>query len=766
MKRSSVLTSWAALVLGMASTGAAHRARAQSLPPQEVHDVVFEVLPEAASEGILLGNGRMGVSLHGGSRIRLTLGRSDLWDLRAPPEFQTDEFSDATLARALADGDSETLRRVFEAPFEQQPWPTRLPAAELEVVLPARLAARTARLSLSRADATVELGDGATLELFVDAEREVGRLRIRGALPVEVLLHPAESPDEVPRERALGRLAYPPVELESQTWTQWMRQEIFGGRRFAAATRVIERANAWELVFTVTAPLERDPIAVANARLADVRTVDFDEQRRRHREWWRRYWSHSGLRFSERERDLEMLWYRSMYLLGCSARSGAPAPSTLGPWCFDLKALPQNKGVYDLLGELPWAVLAAIGTNQQESAKAVLEWLDGLRPEARTFTRRFYGNVGGWTLPGAVDVEGRPSGGLAAHAFCEHTSVLWACLLLEYADRIEDSRFAERVVLPWLEAALDFVAARSGAGDSARPRWSSDSLFADGIEAFVPEPSNAELAMRRRLALAGFEFAQRLGNSALAERCRGLGDALPQFATTAEAPRFLVAPAVDLLQSHRSHAHLSAFHPYQQSLPRDLPGADLLTTSLRHLDLRGAEAWVGTSFAWRAALAARARDPQTAVRALRTVQESFVQNNGLHAGGDLRARSSPFPRARSPGLDGNFAALDALCTMLVSTEEGAIQLFPGIPESWSDVQFHGRRVRGGFRVSARRVRGSVADVTVESERGGRCHLLVPFQRQPWLTDGDTADVLPYDAVDGGIAFDTRPGRRYVVREGL
>lgn len=214
-------------------------APAQSLPPRDEHDVVLETLPESASEGLLLGNGTLGVSVHGGRRLMLTLGRTDLWDRRPPPEFQTDEFSFETLAKAVESGDSRTLSRIFETPFERSAWPCRLPVARITLDFPPGMEPTSARLSIARAEVEISLAGGGQVELFVDAEQEVGRLRVRDALPANVVLEPARSQPGVLHDLSLSRLGYPACESDDRSWSSWLRQEIFGGERFADRKSVV-----------------------------------------------------------------------------------------------------------------------------------------------------------------------------------------------------------------------------------------------------------------------------------------------------------------------------------------------------------------------------------------------------------------------------------------------------------------------------------------------------------------------------------------------
>ena len=65
--------------------------------------------------------------------------------------------------------------------------------------------------------------------------------------------------------------------------------------------------------------------------------------------------------------------------------------------------------------------------------------------------------------------------------------------------------------------------------------------------------------------------------------------------------------------------------------------------------------------------------------------------------------------------------------MLLQSHSDVIQVFPAIPKDWADVGFYRMRANGAFVVSAKRRKGKVEWVTIESEKGGDCVLKNPWQ---------------------------------------
>ena len=64
--------------------------------------------------------------------------------------------------------------------------------------------------------------------------------------------------------------------------------------------------------------------------------------------------------------------------------------------------------------------------------------------------------------------------------------------------------------------------------------------------------------------------------------------------------------------------------------------------------------------------------------------------------------------------------------MLLQSHAGKVLLFPAVPDTWRDVEFHTLRAEGAFLVSARRRAGRLVRVEVTSEKGGVFGMLSPL----------------------------------------
>ena len=112
-----------------------------------------------------LGNGIAGALVWGGgSEIRFSLDRGDLWDLRSPKELAEPGFTYANLQKLVKAGDQGEINRLFDNIYRQAV-PTKLPGARLVLKL---VDDETAQFSLDLTSGTgkIALKSGTKAEAF------------------------------------------------------------------------------------------------------------------------------------------------------------------------------------------------------------------------------------------------------------------------------------------------------------------------------------------------------------------------------------------------------------------------------------------------------------------------------------------------------------------------------------------------------------------------------------------------------------------------
>ena len=211
--------------------------------PETGHGLHYKTPAMVWDEAMPLGNGLLGALVWGdGKPLRISLDRTDLWDLRPVPEFRSKDYSYPTMRRWVKEGRLADLHRLYDDPYGN-PGPTKIPAGRIELTLGEDAVFENASLDLASAAATVEFEDNTKAEVFVHASEPFGMIRISSARAVSLkLLAPPFAgkitDDAGPGKISAGDLASlryeAPVESSGDNWTGYLQQG-WGGFRFAAA---------------------------------------------------------------------------------------------------------------------------------------------------------------------------------------------------------------------------------------------------------------------------------------------------------------------------------------------------------------------------------------------------------------------------------------------------------------------------------------------------------------------------------------------------
>jgi alpha-L-fucosidase 2 len=705
--------------------------------PEPKHGLHFTNAVQVWDEALPLGNGILGALVWGdGHPLRISLDRTDLWDLTLVPEFHSEDYSYAHMRQWHKEGRHADLVRLYEKPYHR-PAPTKIPAGRIELVLPGGFKFRDTSLSLAEAMAEMTFENNARVRVFVHAEQPVGMIQLRGAPTRNVAVRLVPPPFAGRVEHAaqggigagdLAQLGYPaPTITTGETWQAFV-QTGAQGFHFTACLAWRERAGTWEAAWSVASSFEgSDPLGRARTRVANALREGFDTLAGSHRGWWRRYWSQSSVTLPRP--ILERQWFLDQYKFGAASRRGAPPITLQGPWTADNGQLPPWKGDYhhDLNTQLSyWPCYSG---NHLEEGLSYLDWLWATRSNCVAWTRRFFG-LPGLNVPMTADLQNHQIGGWRQYTHSATTAAWLAQHFYLHWKYSADREFLRDRAWPYLREASVFIEAitaqKDERGHRTLPLSSSPEIHDNRPEAWFKEMTNYDLALMRWLLGATAELAEELKLSEAAGHWRRVLSEMPEFSLGKDGG-LLVAPGEPLRQSHRHFSHLMAIYPLGLLDVTDGPEARrIIEASLGHLDRLGTSAWCGYSFAWLAALAARARDGAKAERALEVFATAFTLRNSFHCNGDQSGRGYSNFRYRPFTLEGNFAAAAGLQEMLLQSQRGRLVVFPAIPETWRNAAFTSLRAEGAFLVSAERRDGRTRRIEIVSENGGVCRLLSPF----------------------------------------
>ena len=699
------------------------------------HDLESPRLAERWDEGIPLGNGMLGALVwQKGELLRLSLDRADLWDLRPMKGLDRKEFTYRWICGQVERVDYGIVQRYFDAPYEKEPAPTKIPGAALTFDIRSLGAVRSVRLSPDSAFCEIRWKNGTGLRVFVHAVIPSGWFmwdHLTGDIPISIV-PPAYGggPDTLAHGSVEGdnlvRLGYTPGSIERTDSSITYRQKGWGG--FAYEVCVAWRANergTMEGTWSISSHGDsKSEPASAVCREALVRgpSADFES----HAAWWRNFWAKSSVHVPDPV--LERQWYMEQYKFGSASRRGAPPISLQAVWTSDNGRIPPWKGDYhhDLNTELSyWPCYSA---NHLEEGLAYLDALDRNKSAYRAYTRGFFG-TGGLAVPGVTTLDGAPMGGWMQYAgsptisswLAHHYYLQWRFSM--------DTVFLRTRGYPWLRetaAFLEELTLKDANGERRLPLSSSPEIRNNDISAWFQRNTNYDIALMRFAFAAASEMAGALGLARDSAHWRSIGLELPPLALS-ERSELMFAPALPYNESHRHFSNAMAIYPLGLIRWEDgRASQEIIRSTLARFDSVGPALWCGYSYAWLACLKARGKDGAGAARALSIFARAFCSANSFHLNGDQTKSGYSTFTYRPFTLEGNFAFAAGLQEMLLQSYGGRIEVFPAVPEEWHDVAFSTLRAEGAFLVSARKEGGIVREVRVASEKGGEAKLRNPF----------------------------------------
>ncbi|MBP7051301.1 MAG: glycoside hydrolase N-terminal domain-containing protein [Phycisphaerae bacterium] len=704
--------------------------------PRPEHGLHYTEPAQVWDEAMPLGNGLLGALVWGdGKPLRISLDRTDLWDLRPVPEFHSGDYSYKTMRQWVQEGRIQDLHRLYDDPYGN-PGPTKIPAGRIELTFDDDCAFKDATLDLAGATSEMRFTNEVAVRIFVHAKQPLGVIQVTARKPASVSLIAPPFAGKVTEEAGAGKISAgdlatlryeAPIEQHGDNWTGYL-QKGWGGFNFAVALAWRQSNEGWLGVWSIATSMEsRDPLATARKRCVTALRRRPDALARTHRQWWTCYWDRASI--SVPNPVIERQWYLETYKFGSAARAGTPPITLQGPWTADDMKIPPWKGDYhhDLNTQLSY--WPAYSGNRLDGASGYVNWLWETRDNAREWTKRFF-DLPGLNVPMTADLEQNQIGGWHQYTHSATTSAWLAhhfWLQWRYG---MDRRFLRERVYPWFRDTSIFLEAVTEKGPDGKrtlPLSSSPEINDNRLDAWFPSITNYDLALIRWTFERTAELAGLLGKKQDAEHWRGVLSEMPDLATDPNSSKLLVAKDYPLQASHRHFSHLMAIHPLGtirwENGERDRA---IIRASLAELDEKGSKQWCGYSFSWLANLAARARDGEKAERALEIFSRAFCLRNGFHCNGDQTGTGYSDFRYRPFTLEGNFAASAGVQEMLLQSYSGTIRLFPAVPASWRDASFRGLRAEGAFVVSAIRKDGLVQSVQITAEAGGLLRLENPF----------------------------------------
>ncbi|MRS63452.1 hypothetical protein GJJ30_19275 [Larkinella terrae] len=706
---------------------------AQPLQPGP-HDLRFAQLPTRWDEALPLGNGVLGALIwQKNQRLRFSLDRADLWDLRPMKGLDRPEFSYQWVQDQVRKKEYKIVQEYFDKPYDTEPGPTKIPGAALEFNTAALGPVTSARLIIQNAVAEVKWQNGAVLRSFVHATEPVGWFRFE-QIPADFsfeLLPPAygkaieeKAENAVVDGDDLVRLGYAQGNVVRQKNKITYHQTGWGGFSYDVTIQWTQKGTTLEGTWTIASHF---PEKKKNAVSAKTGPQTYAADLAAHRSWWQRFWAKSAVQVPDSL--LQKQWYLETYKFGATARADAPPISLQAVWTADNGRIPPWKGDYhhDLNTQLSY--WPSYSGNHLTESIGYLNHLEENLPVYRAYTKRYFG-TDGLAVPGVTTLTGKEMGGWIQYSLSPTVSSWLAHHYYLQWKYSQDAVFLRQKAYPWLKGVarhLEQLTVLDESGKRKLPISSSPEIKNNSLEAWFPTNTNYDLSLMKFVFKAATEMATVLGNQSDAQHWQTIQNQFSDFAMS-DQKELMFAASLPYNESHRHFSHLMAIHPLGLIRWEDGENAQqIIKNSLALLDRVGPDWWCGYSYAWLGSLKARAKDGSGAAEALQTFASAFCSVNSFHLNGDQTKSGKSKFTYRPFTLEGNFAFAAGLQEMLLQSYAGFIEVFPAIPASWKNVGFTDLRTEGAFLVSARRAAGKPDGVTVKSEKGGTARLKLPFK---------------------------------------
>ncbi len=725
------------------------------------HDLEINTLPKSWDEAIPLGNGMLGALIwQNGDKLRFSLDRADLWDLRPMDNLDKPEWKFNWVYEQWKNNNYKAVQDNFDAPYNRNPAPSKIPAGALEFDISKFGEIESVCLLLENALCEVTWKSGVKLHVFVHATDPTGWYKFTG-LENEItpeLISPAYNLDGTSNAgdpvsgQDLRRLDYPKGNIIKNNNEITYLQQGWGGFIYQIGLKWGNAKNSQEGCWSISSSFpgwEQKPVAVevVNHQFEN----GFSDGFLSHKAWWKSFWQKSSV--SIPDSILEKQYYLEMYKFGAAARDGAPPISLQAVWTADNGRLPPWKGDFhhDLNTQLSY--WPAYKGNHLDEETGFLNWLWKYKRVFENYTNDYY-ESSGLNVPGVTTLTGDPMGGWIQYSFGPTVSAWLAQHFYFHWRYSRDTVFLNKRAYPWIRDVavfLDEISVKDENGIRKLPISSSPEINNNSREAWFEKTTNFDLSLIRWTFMKATELAEELGNRDDALRWETILNEWPELAVDPNEG-LLFAPDYPYHESHRHFSHLMAYHPLGLIDYSNGPEAKkIIDNTIHNLEKYGTDWWVGYSFSWLGNLKARAFDGEGAAEALQIFATAFCLPNSFHVNGDQSGKGYSKFKYRPFTLEGNFAFASGIQEMLLQSHTGVLNIFPAIPDNWVDVSFKNLRAEGAFIVSAEKKNGELLTMKIYSEQGGEIRINNPFKDKTYVLKSEEfsgSDIITFKMTKG------------------
>lgn len=501
----------------------------------------------------------------------------------------------------------------------------------------------------------------------------------------------------------------PPGRLEKTGAVSLWIQDLLAGGQYATAWVEREAGGTRTHVATIANRYPgADAATTAAADIERVLATDRDQWVQDHRAWWQAYYSRAFVALPDP--SLEALYWQTVYRLGCTSRSGRAYVDTSGLW-FQGGPWPYTTNDWNTQAA-HWGVYAA---NRLEQGEELVNRLHANRENlvGAVQPAEWREDSAYLHLATADDFAGTRQSDRRYHECAGCLPWLLHNAWWQYRFSMDDALLREKV-FPLLRRAINFYLhiAREGRDGHLHlpPTYSPETgVWAD---------ANFDLALLKWGCHVLLKAARRLAiDDPLIPRWLEVLRKLPEF--PADDHGFRLGADEPSREQHRHFSNLLMVYPlYLVNIDQE-GGRDVLRKSADRAHHTGGLPAMVQAHAGPISAALGLGDQ--VLEGLKRLQAN-LHPNGL------------WSCAGNPCIEASLAAVNIVQEMLIqswsdpaSDKPGPIRIFPALPSTWRDVEFHDLRAEGAFLVSARRRHGRTEWVRITSLAGEPCRVWVDME---------------------------------------
>ena len=668
-------------------------------------------------EGLPLGNGKTGSLVYGSNPLKITVDRTDLWDLR-PNEVTLEKgFNFKNLVKLSLSGKEEDWKerdRLFEDIFMGKPYPSKITAGHIELCFEKEQKSVRYELDIDNAIVEICADNRLIAEVFVFDDPNAGVIKLYEN--AEINLHvPAYLSGKPEGGSGIGdnadkmSLGYPKAKFFEKDGFKWYEQNTHADYSFGIVTYRTESKIYYTLATTDD---EKDYIAYAKHLLLKAAEKGYDKLLDEHKKSWKKYWAKSSVKTGDKL--IDETYKKSLYLFKCCSKKGGYPMPLQGVWTADNDCLPPWKGDYHHDTNTELSYQSYLKANRLEEGEAFIDYLWRLKPAYEKFAKEFFG-VDGLLLPSCSTLDGKAMGGWAQYSLSP-TMTIWAAQSYdEYYLYTGDEKFLKTRAYPFLkevgQAIKGLLTEKNG--KLYLPVSSSPEIFDNMRKSYLEPNSNFDLSLLIYLFQTLKGYAEKLGENA-EEYAEILGK-LDDLAIDDNGVVMLDKTQY-LPETHRHFSHVMCLYPLHLINYDTEEHKKIYENTILNLETLGTGYWVGFSFPMSAQIYAMAKKGNAAHERLGQFCKGFVAENGFHLNGDYKHYGYTWFHYRPFTLESLYGFADALHEMLLQDHQGFIELFPAIPDEWKDraIEFKNLRSRGGNLISAMLKNGETVSLGVKS----------------------------------------------------